>query len=240
VAVEGNVTVLNRAPTVALDPATGDLFGSVLEAPSTLVAGVLADDEDGQVAVITWMEGDPPVQAAEGASVTIPLDVEGPLSLQVVVVDDDGARATTWLNVTVNEPPAAEMTVALEGEDLADAAVREGRMLTFEGTNSSDPGGIARFQWDFGDGSTQEGSMVSHAFQAAGTYTVILKVTDDHGATDQVTREVVVVEEPDPEVSSIPGTTLALVIVLVAAAVAVVAYVLWRRRGEDLEGGEQL
>jgi hypothetical protein len=238
VVVEGNVTVLNRAPTVMLDAATGDLFGSVIEAPSTLVAGVEAEDADGQVVSYAWVLQEPPGPVGENASLTLLLDVEGPISLKIVAMDDDGAQATTWLNLTVNEPPTAGMAVSLEGEDLLDAKVNENSMLTFDGTASSDPGGVARYQWDFGDGLTQEGPLVSHAYQAAGTYTVTLKVTDDHGAVDQVTRQVVVVEEPDPEVSGIPGTTLALVIALVVAVVVVIAYVLWKRRGEELEGGE--
>jgi uncharacterized protein (TIGR03790 family) len=240
VEVEGDLTVLNRPPEVVLDEATGDLFGSVLEAPSTLVAGVLAGDDDGEVTAITWMGGEPLVQVAEGASVTIPLDTEGALSLLVTVVDDDGAQASTWLNLTVNEPPVARLAVSVEGEDVVDAKVREKRMLTFDGSNSSDPGGIARFQWDFGDGFTQDGSLVSHAFGSAGSYTVTLKVTDDHGATDQITYEVRVVEEPSPAVSGISGTILALVIVLVVAVVTVTAYVLWRRGQEERDGGEEL
>jgi PKD repeat protein len=238
--VEGEVTVLNRPPEVVLDEATGDIFGSVLEAPSTLVAGVLAEDDDGEVTSITWVGGEPPAQVAEGASVTIPLDAEAALSLLVTVVDDDGARSTTWLNLTVNEPPVARLAVTLEGEDLVDHKVREGRMMTFDGSNSSDPGGIARFQWDFGDGFTQEGALVSHAYRSAGPYTVTLKVTDDHGATDQVTYEVTVVEEPAPEVSGISGTTLALVAALVVAVVTVTAYVLWRRGQGERDGGMRL
>jgi hypothetical protein len=224
---------------VVLDAGTGDLLGSVIEAPHTLVAGVLAEDEDGEVTSITWLEGDPATQVAKGASVTLPLDAEGPLSLLVEVVDDDGARATTWLNLTVNEPPTAAMTITLEGEDLETANVREKRMLTFDGTTSSDPGGVARYQWDFGDGFTQEGSLVSHAYEVAGTYTVTLKVTDDNGASDLETYQLVVDEEPSPEVCGISGTTLALVVGLVVALVAVAAYFLWWRAREEREGGEQ-
>ena len=240
VSVEGTVSVMNRAPEVVLDEPTGNLFGSVLEAPSTLVAGVVAEDDDGEVSSIRWLEGGNLIQVAEGASITHPLLAEGPLSLKVVVEDDDGAQAFTWLNITVNEPPTAEMAVTLDGEPVTDGKVRERKMLTFDGSASSDPGNIARFQWEFGDGFTQEGTLVSHAYQAAGSYTVTLKVTDDNGATDQVTYEVTVVEEPSPAVSGISGTTLALVIALVAAVVAVAAYVLWRRGQEDTEGGEEL
>ncbi len=52
---------------------------------------------------------------------------------------------------------------------------------------------------------------------------------------------VTVVDEPSPEPSGISGSTLALVVVLVLAVIAVLAYVLrMRTKQEDVEGGEQV
>jgi len=54
----------------------------------------------------------------------------------------------------------------------------------FQGGPSNDPdGGIATWTWDFGDGTTASGDTVTHAYAAAGEYTVQLTVTDNEGCS---------------------------------------------------------
>lgn len=232
------VTVVNRRPLVLLDEATAQLDGTVVDAPSTLVAGVEATDLDGEVASVEWLDGVDGSKLAEGPSVTIPLVAERRLDIRVVVTDDDGAQASAWLNVTVNEAPEAAFNVTVDGVSVVTAQVHPGRMLTFDGGNSYDPGGIARYQWDFGDGFTQEGMTISHAYDGIGEYTITLKVTDDNGASDIVTYTVTVVEEPSPDTSGLAGSTLALLIGLVVAVVIIAfLFLLKRSRDGDIDGG---
>jgi LPXTG-motif cell wall-anchored protein len=127
----------------------------------------------------------------------------------------------------------------MDGESVDDVDVNPRQMLSFDATASSDPGGIARYQWDFGDGFHQEGLVVSHAFDATGTFTITLKVTDDHGATDEVTFAVTVVDEPGPDTTGMSGNTLALLIGLVVAVVIFASLVLLKRMGtKEDEGGD--
>ena len=51
-------------------------------------------------------------------------------------------------------------------------------------------GGFAPYSylWDFGDGGTSVDKLPSHSYKAAGTYTVSLKVTDDKGYSNNLTR----------------------------------------------------
>jgi hypothetical protein len=57
-------------------------------------------------------------------------------------------------------------------------------VCTFSGTSSHDPDGtIAKYSWDFGDGTTGDGATVSHTFATAADHVVRLTVTDDMGAT---------------------------------------------------------
>ena len=60
--------------------------------------------------------------------------------------------------------------------------------VEFDGTDSSDPdGSVENYQWDFGDDSTDNGSVVTHTYTSFGTYIATLTVTDDQGASDSDT-----------------------------------------------------
>jgi PKD repeat protein len=53
------------------------------------------------------------------------------------------------------------------------------------------------YEWDFGDGSTSTEERPTHAYQAEGRYTVLLKVTDDRGNTAE--------EKKDNYIDVLPG-----------------------------------
>jgi len=66
--------------------------------------------------------------------------------------------------------------------------------VDFDASGSADPDGtIESYEWDFGDGTTGAGATTSRVFDAPGTYTVTLNVTDDDGASTEIFREVKVV-----------------------------------------------
>ncbi len=69
-------------------------------------------------------------------------------------------------------PPQAAFTVSCSSEECTS--------LTFDGSGST--GEIATFEWDFGDGETAEGDVVSHAFvDGAAVHTVTLTLTGIDG-----------------------------------------------------------
>jgi PKD repeat protein len=86
-----------------------------------------------------------------------------------------------------NQPPVADFDFACNNQTLA---------CTFDASDSSDPdGSVVAWAWNFGDGSTGSGEVVSHTYASAGTFTVTLTVTDNEGATD-TTSQVISVGAP--------------------------------------------
>ncbi|HEX7035114.1 MAG TPA: S8 family serine peptidase [Pseudomonadales bacterium] len=83
-----------------------------------------------------------------------------------------------------NRPPSAGFTIS-SSDGPAPLEV------TFDGASSSDPDGrITDYAWEFGDGSTANGSTVSHTFTEIGSFDVTLTVTDDGGLTDAASGSV--------------------------------------------------
>ncbi|HEU4319264.1 MAG TPA: S8 family serine peptidase [Acidimicrobiia bacterium] len=64
---------------------------------------------------------------------------------------------------------------------------------------SSDPdGSIVSWSWDFGQGSTSSEQNPTHVFAGPGDYDVTLAVTDDGGATTEITMTIGVSDGPPP------------------------------------------
>jgi PKD repeat protein len=63
---------------------------------------------------------------------------------------------------------------------------------SFTDQSTDADGSIASRSWDFGDGGTSTSQNPSHQYASSGTYTVVLQVTDDGGATSSVSHTVTV------------------------------------------------
>lgn len=86
---------------------------------------------------------------------------------------------------TANNPPTAVIS-AIPTTGTAPLTV------SFNGANSSDSdGSIAGYNWNFGDGTADAtGASVSHVYQAAGSYTATLTVTDNGGLKASTTQAI--------------------------------------------------
>src|SRR6185436_18135888 len=92
----------------------------------------------------------------------------------------------------VNQPPQPSFT-----------ATPTGLSVSVYSSASLDPDGtIVSRSWTFGDGGTATTTVASHTYTLAGTYPVVLTVTDNAGATATSTQQVVVTAPP-------PTSTLA-------------------------------
>jgi PKD repeat protein len=72
-----------------------------------------------------------------------------------------------------------------------------GQIITFDGSQSSGAiGQMLTYAWSFGDGSTGTGATPTHAYTAAGTFTVALTVTDRNGGSNTASTTAVAFVNP--------------------------------------------
>ena len=92
----------------------------------------------------------------------------------------DGADADLEsIVITPNQGPTASFTVT---QGFA------GQPTGFNATGSTDTDGdVARYDWDFGDGTTlpDGGPIPNHIYDTPGTFTATLTVTDDENCSDE-------------------------------------------------------
>jgi hypothetical protein len=67
-----------------------------------------------------------------------------------------------------------------------------GTAVSFDASASTSPQPPLSYDWDFGDGSTATGQLASHAYSAAGTYTVRLQVRDGNGDESEARQQVTI------------------------------------------------
>ena len=111
-------------------------------------------------------------------------EASGTYSVQLTVIDNQGASASTSRSVTVsapNAPPVATFSYSCTGLSCS-----------FTDQSTDGDGTIAARAWSFGDHASSTVANPSHTFAAADTYQVSLPCTDDGGATDTVAKSVTV------------------------------------------------
>ena len=94
---------------------------------------------------------------------------------------------TKTIDVKNNEPNANFVV------DNSNPEINES--ITFESNADDIDGNIVSYKWDFGDGNTDSGKLVSHSFDNTGSFAVKLIVEDNDGATDTITKTVRVLNQ---------------------------------------------
>ena len=146
----------------------------------------------GAIVAYEWDFGDG--SEGTGGQTTHTYAASGDYIVKLTVYDSHGGTGEATQIVSVGEEanvaPIASLT-ASPSEGVSPLAV------DFDASASSDSdGSIASYEWDFGDGDSGQGSspLASHTYDSAGSYTVLLTVTDNDGATGTASLAVVVTE----------------------------------------------
>ena len=145
-------------------------------------------DADGTVVGWQWGFGDGAVSSDQNPSHTYA--AEGTYTVTLIVVDDDGAASDPAASRDISVSPANQGPTA----DFTFSCVN----LVCQFTDGSDDpdGAITSRSWDFGDGNSSALTNPTHAYASKGDYTVKLDVTDNDGATGQISKPVSVNTTP--------------------------------------------
>src|ERR671918_1357515 len=120
----------------------------------------------------------------------------GIYNVVLTITDENGEEASDNLEITVNEPSptiAEPLTVGIISNSTEGVAP-----ATFEFqanlTGGTEP---YTYSWDFDDGSEESDEQtVLHTFEEAGTYNVVVTVTDENGQEASDNLEIIVNEPP--------------------------------------------
>jgi probable HAF family extracellular repeat protein len=89
------------------------------------------------------------------------------------------------VNGSAPPPPSANKApVAIASADVTSGKAPLTVNFTSNGSHDTD-GTISAYSWDFGDGATSSEGNLSHTYHVAGTYLVVLKVTDNDGLSSE-------------------------------------------------------
>jgi PKD repeat protein len=181
--------VIGNAPTAnfTFTPQNPGAFETVRFDGSTSVPGLGA--------IITnyvWDFGDN--TSGTGVTASHQYSAQGTYFVRLTVTDSNGFSGTSAaqvITVGAGSGPTADFIFSPTAPSI-------NATVFFNGTVSTAGVGhrLVRYEWDFGDGTRRTGSTVSHAYSTAGTYNVLLRVTDEVGQTAQVSRSVIVGASP--------------------------------------------
>jgi PKD repeat protein len=177
------------------NPGTDVVVGQVIKFDATP-----SQTTDGYIIGYEWNFGDG--TTAVGQTVSHTYNEKGLYTVTLRVTDSKGMTSERTIKVYVSEaqtppppPKVIKFTITPNPSLGWEEAWLVNRLLTFDGSEFA-ANGYTGHQWDFGDGSTGSGTIVSHAYTAVGAYTVTLTLTDPTGTPYTTTKAVTVIPKP--------------------------------------------
>jgi hypothetical protein len=195
----GTVTAVNGIFLVRYSRSFAMFFGQIVIEPGSFSAG----GDSGSLIVTDDLACNPVGLLFAGSDTTT---IANPIDLVLlrfgVTIDDSSTEPPQ------NQPPTADFSWT--ASDLA---------VDFTDQSSDSDGSVVAWNWNFGDVGTSTAQNPSHTYAAAGTYAVILTVTDDVGATSSTSQSVTVtapsggvtvtaIEPPTMQAGTTEGVTI--------------------------------
>jgi PKD repeat protein len=139
-------------------------------------------DADGTIKAWNWSFGDDGGSASV-RNPTYSYALEDKYTVTLIVTDDRGATGTTTRQVTATPPPTNSPPVAAFTVRCTD------RSCQFTDGSSDADGTLTGRHWNFGDNTSSTETSPLHVYQADGTFTVTLTVTDNAGDTGAASQQ---------------------------------------------------
>jgi PKD repeat protein len=193
------VTVNNLPPTAE---AGGPYYCMVGE--TITLSGTCNDPGPVDAASLTCTWADFSGAAVIEPSYTCPPS-PGEVTVTLTATDKDGASAQDSAVINVTETPGA---LSADANGPYSDAVNI--PIDFDGSGSTPADAIVEYRWDFGDGNTGMGAIISHTYTATGTYTVTLTVADANQQQDTDTTTATITAVPNELPEAVIDVTLIL------------------------------
>jgi PKD repeat protein len=184
------IEIVNRAPSASFIATPNPvLVGESISFDSSNSS----DPDAGNVLSFSWNFGDG--NTSSEASPSHIFESAGSFDVILTVSDNLGLTSTPFqISIAVNEQtqnnaPSADFSVSANPTEVGDS-------VAFDSSASGDPdsGDTLSFNWDFDDGTSSQIEQPTHSYDTAGTYTVSLVVTDNHGLSSNPFSMDIVVE----------------------------------------------
>ncbi|HET6996033.1 MAG TPA: PKD domain-containing protein [Chitinophagaceae bacterium] len=161
-------------------------------------------DPDGSIVSYAWSKvsgSGGTITSSNSASTTVTGLSAGTYTFKLTVTDDKGATASDNVDITVNgsTPPPNQSPTANAGADVTTTSTS----VTLNGSGSDPDGSIVSYAWSkiSGSGGTitsPNSASTTITGLSVGTYTFMLTVTDDKGATASDNVTITVNSTPPP------------------------------------------
>ncbi|MEA2053719.1 MAG: PKD domain-containing protein [Candidatus Thermoplasmatota archaeon] len=140
-------------------------------------------DPDGSIASYSWNFGD---GSGSGKNVQHSYPAGGSYTVTLTVTDNDGATTYVQKNLKVG----TEKKLPVANFSYMPLHPTVSSILQFTDLSYDTDGTITNYIWDFGDGNISYEKNPTHTYNKDGTYIVALAVTDDDGATGNISKTI--------------------------------------------------
>jgi len=172
-------------------------MASFFYAPSTITTGKLLTFDASEssaslnyISSYSWSFGDG--TSATGKIVTHAYNQEGQYAVTLRVVDSLGLTSTKVQTINVYALTQPKISFAISPDNTIGGWENQyvvNKPLTFDASAFNQASGYASVNlWNFGDGTTATGTIVSHMYESPGIYSVTLTVTNLNGVAQPITK----------------------------------------------------